>query len=125
MGKVGHLEADVMHAAIGVLGKELRDGGVLTELRHQLDLTILERHEHNGDTVLGQLARMMHVGAEQVAIARRGGREIWHDDGDVIEPADHLLESLPSISLSTLNAASSTLVPGPKISATPAARRKA
>lgn len=36
----------------------------------------------------------------------------------------HRLLSLPSIWFSTENAASSTLVPGPKISATPAWRRK-
>jgi hypothetical protein len=37
----------------------------------------------------------------------------------------HLFESLPSIWFSTKYAASSTFVPGPKISATPAARKNA
>ena len=66
----------------------------------------------------GQL--LADMGAKQIAVFCGCRGEVRHGNGDVVEPADHRLESLPSIWLNTEKAALSTLVPGPKMAATPA-----
>lgn len=88
VGEVGHLEADVVHAAGGALGEEFCNGGVGAEWGHQLELGILELDEDNGDAVLGQWMGLTDGGAEEVAVPCCGGREIGNRDGDVIEAAD-------------------------------------
>ncbi len=94
-GKIGDFEADVMHAASGVVGEEFCDRRVVAERRHQLELGVLELDKDHGDAVLGQIVRVVHVGAELVAVLGCGGGEIGDSDGDVVEAADHRLLSLP------------------------------
>src|SRR5690606_24336876 len=117
-------KADVVHAASGILGEERRDRRGLAQRLEQFHLGIAGIDEDHGHAMLGQGLGLPHPGAQQVAILAGCGGKVRHGDGDVVETADHRLESLPSISLSTEWAALSTLVPGPKMAATPASSRK-
>src|SRR5215217_1679403 len=72
-----------------MLGEEFGDGGIVAEGGHQLDLGVFQLDEDDGDAVVGEIAGVMHVGAEQVAVFCGGGGKVWDDDGDVVEAADH------------------------------------
>ena len=61
---VGHLEADVMHAAGRVLVEESGNGGGVAQGFEQFHLGIAGIDEDHGDTMLGEGLRLADMGAE-------------------------------------------------------------
>src|SRR5690606_37750863 len=120
-GKIGHLIADVMHAPVPIAFEEGGNRRIGAQRFEQFDLGVARIDEHHPHPVLGQGCWRGNLGAQQLAIPPRRAIEVGNGDGDVLDAPDHRFDSRPSILSSTANAASSTLVPGPKMSTTPAA----
>ena len=73
----------------GFLARKPAIGELVAERLQELDLGVGQVDEDHGDAVVGLVLRGADPRAERVAVLRRGGGEVGHRDGDVVEPADH------------------------------------
>jgi hypothetical protein len=64
-------------------------GLALAQGIEQFDLGVGQFDEDDGDTVVGFVLRRADLGAQRVAVLRRGGVEIRHRDGHMVQPSDH------------------------------------
>jgi hypothetical protein len=87
---VWDLEADVMHASGGLLGKERSDGALITQGVEQLQLGVGKLTEDGGDTVLGEVLGCANLGLEELLVHLGGvedGGGLGHSDGNVVKTA--------------------------------------
>ena len=87
------LVADMVHAAGRVLVEKAAHRRIGPERLQQFDLAVRQLDKDDRDAVRRQRVRLRHAGAERVAVERRGGGEVRHDDRDMVEPADHPLSA--------------------------------
>ena len=73
----------------GFLARNAAIGEAVPQRMQQLDLGVGEVHEHHGHAVVRLVLRVADGRAERFAVLRRGGGEVRHGDGDVVEAADH------------------------------------
>src|SRR5258708_37318718 len=79
----------MVHAALRVLGEKTGDRRVGAERLEQSDLGVRQLDEHHGHAMRGQRERRRNARAEDIAVKRSGGGKPRHDDGDMVEAADH------------------------------------
>ena len=65
---IRHLVAYVMHTAGGIFVKEGLYRRPLTKRMQQLNLTVVQFDEDNGDTMLWQILRFSHGSTQRVAV---------------------------------------------------------
>src|SRR5262245_3645967 len=96
---VRDLVAEMMNSAIGVPLQKPGDRRALAERAEQLDLGVGKLDENGGHAVFGLIHRLGHSRAKRVAIDLRCRREVGHGDGDVVQAADHFINSVRGVTL--------------------------
>src|SRR6185312_5500078 len=83
------LVADMVHAARRIALEEIAHRRVSAIGLQELDLGVVEDHERHGHAMRRQGHGIRYLGAQRVTVNRCRLLHIGHDDGDVVEPADH------------------------------------
>ena len=86
---VGHLVAEVVHAAVRVALQEGGDRRGVAKRLQQLDAGVRQIDEDDADAVLRQRLRRGDLRAERSAIEARRRVKVRNRDRDMVQPAEH------------------------------------
>ena len=89
-----NLIADVMNPARRVLFEKSLDRAVVAQRIEQFNLGVRQFDEHDRHAMIWLILGRVHFCTQRAAILRRGGLQIGHGNGNMVQASDHALGSL-------------------------------